>query len=1193
MKRILLLLSLCLFLFTIPSKAADVPIRETDVSTASEGNDIVLLNGTFKYLTKEEILSRINEIRLEACKEGVPDPRNSSRSLSEGDYVAIKWSSDLEWIAQTRAAEATVHMDHTRPNNKKWSGVSHDGISSFAEDLAWNSSADILYGINQWYDEKADWVNQNSSAVTGHYTSIINPQYTYIGIGAFKPSTGYGAVAGELRTGSGLNEEQTGAQGSYQQKVEIIKAKLTISSVTEKTIHIGKSETLSLNAETSYENNLGSSWSPKVSQVSLMGTTEWETNDSTIADVNNQGLVTGASAGTAIITAKYNGNDYKTNITVEDHKWVEQSTTPPTCTEPGRTTYKCSVCNQTHDEETAATGHSWDAEYTVDKEATCTKDGSESIHCKNCEATKDSKVIPALGHKAGEAVIENKVDSTCTKEGSYDEVIYCTVCKEEISREKKVIEKKDHSWDEGVVTREATKDLPGIKTFTCTVCEETYTLEIPYDHTVHTYEETVVEPTCTEGGYTLHTCSECGESYKDNETDALGHDYDEKVTKEPSCEEDGVKTYTCSVCGDTFTEPISKTGHSWDAEYTVDQEATCTKDGSESIHCKNCEATKDSKVIPALGHKAGEAVVENKVDSTCTKEGSYDEVIYCTVCKEEISREKKVIEKKDHSWDEGVVTREATKDLPGIKTFTCTVCEETYTLEIPYDHTVHTYEETVVEPTCTEGGYTLHTCSECGESYKDNETDALGHDYDEKVTKEPSCEEDGVKTYTCSVCGDTFTEPISKTGHSWDAEYTVDKEANCTEAGSKSIHCKKCEATKDTESIPALGHKAGEAVIENKVNATCTKEGSYDEVIYCTVCKEEISREKKVIEKKDHSWNEGVVTKEATEDEEGERTYTCTVCGEKKTEVIPALTHEHEYISIVIDPTCTEGGYTLYTCSCGDSYRENEKEALGHSYKEEVTKEATCEEAGEKRCTCERCWDTYTDEIPATGHKPASPVKENEIAATFDSEGSYDSVVYCSVCKKELSRETVVTPKLEMKDQTISAAKTSYVFTFNSVKAQSQALSISGAHGTLSFTSGNTKVYAKDGKLYVAKAAPAGTYTIKVTAAATEDGEYKASNTITITVKVGKAANTIKATPATKKFKAAKVKKKAQSFKIKVTQAQGRITFKSSSSKVKVTTAGKVTVKKGTKKGKYRITVTAAGNGNYKQGVKTITVVIK
>ena len=316
MKKILLLL--LLFLFITPVEAADNPVRETDVSTASDGNEIVLLEGTFNYLTKEDILSRINEIRLEACKEGVWDPRNPSRALTEADYVEIKWSSDLEWIAQTRAAEATVHMDHTRPNDKSWSGVSYNGISSNSENLAWNGTADILGGINQWYREKSDWINNASGA--GHYRSIINPRYTYIGIGAFRPSTGYGAVAGELKIGSGLNENQSGAKGAYQQKVEIKKANLTISPATAKTIHLGKTENLFLNAETSYENDLGSSWSPKVSKVKLMGETSWGSSNTQIAAVNSQGLVNGISAGTATVTAKYNGNEYKTTITVEDHK---------------------------------------------------------------------------------------------------------------------------------------------------------------------------------------------------------------------------------------------------------------------------------------------------------------------------------------------------------------------------------------------------------------------------------------------------------------------------------------------------------------------------------------------------------------------------------------------------------------------------------------------------------------------------------------------------------------------------------------------------------------------------------------------------------------------------------------------------------------------------------------------------------
>ena len=76
----------------------------------------------------------------------------------------------------------------------------------------------------------------------------------------------------------------------------------------------------------------------------------------------------------------------------------------------------------------------------------------------------------------------------------------------------------------------------------------------------HNYKTTVTAPTCTEKGYTTHTCA-CGDSYVDTYVDALGHAWDSgKVTKQPTATEDGVKTYTCTRCGETKTETISATG---------------------------------------------------------------------------------------------------------------------------------------------------------------------------------------------------------------------------------------------------------------------------------------------------------------------------------------------------------------------------------------------------------------------------------------------------------------------------------------------------------------------------------------------------------------------------------------------------------------------------------------------------------
>ena len=117
-----------------------------------------------------------------------------------------------------------------------------------------------------------------------------------------------------------------------------------------------------------------------------------------------------------------------------------------------------------------------------------------------------------------------------------------------------------------------------------------------------------------------------------------------------------------------------------------------------------------------------------------------------------------------------------------------------------------------------------------------------------------------------------------------------------------------------------------------------------------------------------HVWDNGKVTKEPTETETGIKTYTCTLCGETKTETIPKLAHEHSYKDVVTAPTCTEKGYTTHTCACGDSYVDTYVNALGHAWDNgKVTKQPTEAETGVKTFTCTRCGETKTETIPATG----------------------------------------------------------------------------------------------------------------------------------------------------------------------------------------------------------------------------------
>ena len=196
--------------------------------------------------------------------------------------------------------------------------------------------------------------------------------------------------------------------------------------------------------------------------------------------------------------------------------------------------------------------------------------------------------------------------------------------------------------------------------------------------------------------------------------------------------------------------------------------------------------------------------------------------------------------------------------------------------------------------------------------------------------------------------------------------WTVTKAATCTETGLRTRACTDAGCSKvETAVIPALGHT--EAVDAAKA-ATCTETG-LTEGKHCSVCGAILTVQEKT-DALGHAWDNGKVTKEPTETETGVKTFTCTRCGETKTEVIPALSHEHSYKAVVTAPTCTAKGYTTHTCACGDSYVDTYTDALGHAWDNgKVTKPATETEDGVKTFTCTRCGETKTEVIPALSHE--------------------------------------------------------------------------------------------------------------------------------------------------------------------------------------------------------------------------------
>ena len=460
----------------------------------------------------------------------------------------------------------------------------------------------------------------------------------------------------------------------------------------------------------------------------------------------------------------------------------------------------------------------------------------------------------------------------------------------------------------------------------------------------HDYKAVVTPPTCTEAGYTTYTCTVCGHYYTADEVEALGHTEGEAT-----------------------------------AENSVDPD--CVNSGSydSAVYCTVCnaEVSRETVTVEALGHTEGEAAAENSVDPDCVNSGSYDSAVYCTVCNAEVSRETVTVEALGHNYE--TVVTEATKTEDGYTVYTCAVCGYSYVGDLVYatgspnlGYTNNTDGITckVKKGTCTDAeviipayynGYVVTAISNNGfynnttvtsviilgditsigsgafrgctnltsitipasvttissMAFRDcssltdiyyagteaewnaiEKTDGWDsnagdytihfhyghHEYQATVTP-PTCDVDGFTTYTC-YCGNSYTDHVVPAlGHIPGAAADCENDQICTV-------CYEILTEK-------FGHTPG-------AEATCTS----DQI--CTVC------HKVLVEKFGHAWK--VATCDIPK--------TCSRCSVTEGQALG-----HHYVSTVVAPTCTQGGYTKYTCSgCGRSYTDTPTAAAGHYY---------------------------------------------------------------------------------------------------------------------------------------------------------------------------------------------------------------------------------------------------------------------
>ena len=229
------------------------------------------------------------------------------------------------------------------------------------------------------------------------------------------------------------------------------------------------------------------------------------------------------------------------------------------------------------------------------------------------------------------------------------------------------------------------------------------------------------------------------------------------------------------------------------------------------------------------------------------------------------------------------------------------------------------------------------------------------HNYAPEVTP-PTCNEQGYTSYVCTLCGNSYiTEYVDALGHDWGEWYTY-KEPTCNKYGEERSDCQRCPSYQWYYSSPS-GHNYVPTVIP----PTCTEQGY---TTYTCPCGNSYIDD--YVDSLGHDMGQWFTTIEPSCINDGEQRSDCSRCDHYETKVITSSGHNH--IPNVTSPTCTEQGYTTYTCPCGDSYIDNYVDALDHDHQYTSTTNPTCTKDGFELYTCSRCGTTKTVPLTASGH---------------------------------------------------------------------------------------------------------------------------------------------------------------------------------------------------------------------------------
>ncbi len=255
----------------------------------------------------------------------------------------------------------------------------------------------------------------------------------------------------------------------------------------------------------------------------------------------------------------------------------------------------------------------------------------------------------------------------------------------------------------------------------------------------------------------------------------------------------------------------------------------------------------------------------------------------------------------EHTYDTGVVTKQATCTTDGIKTITCSVCNQKYTEPILAKGHTNVWQQTKA-PTCKNPGSQSLVCTKCGAVSETSTIAATGHKYYLLKTVDSNCSSNGYYEYKCSNCGSTYKNTISAKGHSYQL---ISKGATCESSGHSYQRCKRCGKTTKYSTSNALGHSY--YVTYNK-GATCWNGGRKD--YRCSRCGKTYSTTSNAL---GHSWSNWTTVENPTTSREGKERRTCSRCNSTEERSISKLYLETVKMYRLYNPNSGEHFYTSST----------------------------------------------------------------------------------------------------------------------------------------------------------------------------------------------------------------------------------------------------------------------------------------